>query len=363
MPQDWNRRQLLRAGAVALPLAAARGQGPRFKLPETRVAIIGFDGHTGEAIDIARRYPQVKIVAYETTTEREDQRARAAKNVLAGATHYSDYRKLLAEERLDAVCICDQSWRRAESVIACLEKGVPTAAEKPMGISIAELRAVQGAVKKTKTPLTMLLPMRFDPKFVAMRDIVERGEIGEAVNLSGQKSYQLGERPDWMTERETFGGTIPYIACHTVDLLRFISGRDMVATAAFHGKVGFPETREMENTAAISYQLDNGGTADVRLDYLRPKAGSSHGDDRVRIAGTKGVIEYQAGKVTLMTDAKPLHEVTERPDPPRLFEDFLDALASEREPLLTQAEIFRVTEIVIRSREAADAGRVVAIEA
>ena len=110
--------------------------------------------------------------------------------------------------------------REAEGVER-VAKGVRKAPRK-----VAELRQVQSVAKATKTPLTMLLPMRFDPKFVAMRDIVKRGEIGEAVNLSGQKSYQLGERPDWMTERETFGGTIPYIACHTVDLLRFISGRE-----------------------------------------------------------------------------------------------------------------------------------------
>jgi predicted dehydrogenase len=362
MPHDWNRRQLLRAGAAAVPLAAAAAEKPRFDFPdEVRIAILGFDGHTGEAVEVARAYPQVKIVAYEATTEREQQRSRGAKGVLADAKRYDDYRKLLAAEKLDAVCICDQNWRRAECVIACLEKGIPTAAEKPMGISIAELHDVQRVAKKTGVPLTMLLPMRFDPKFVVMRQIVQRGEIGEAVNLSAQKSYQLGERPDWMKERETFGGTIPYIACHTVDLLRFISGRDMVATAAFQGRVGFPELRDMENTAAISYQLDNGGTADVRLDYLRPKAGDSHGDDRIRIAGTKGIVEQMHGKVTLMTDDQELHEVTERPEGPKLFEDFLDAVFHKREPSLTQADIFRVTEIVIRSREAADAGRVVKI--
>ncbi|MCB1020716.1 MAG: Gfo/Idh/MocA family oxidoreductase [Acidobacteria bacterium] len=339
-----------------MPLAAATN-----KLKPVRIAIIGFDGHTGEAVEIARENPSVQIVAYEARTERENQRARSAKDVLAGAKHYDDYRKLLAEERLDAVCICDQNWRRSESVIACLEKGVPTAAEKPMGISMAELDEVKRVAKKTGTPLTMLLPMRFYPQFVVMRDIVQRGEIGEPVNLSAQKSYQLGERPDWMKDRETFGGTIPYIACHTIDLLRFISGRDMVATAAFQGRVGFPELGEMENTAAISYQLDNGGTADVRLDYLRPAAADTHGDDRIRVAGTKGVIEQMHGKVTLVTADKPLHEVTERPQPPRLFEDFLEAVQNKREPLLTQADIFRVTEIVIRSREAADAGQVLKI--
>lgn len=343
-----------------MPLAASAAVSD-VKLPkEVRVAVIGLEGHFGEAVSVARKYPQVKIVAVEITSEREEKRA-AGNPELAKAKRYDDYRKLLAAEKLDAVCICDQNWRRAESVIACLEKGLPTAAEKPIALSIADMRKVRKVADKTKTPLTMLLPMRFDPEYLAMKRIVDRGEIGEPVQLSGQKSYQLGERPEWMMERERFGGTIPYIACHTVDLLRFVSGRDMVATAAFHGNVGFPQVKEMENTAAICYQLDNGGTADVRLDYLRPEAGTSHGDDRLRVAGTDGVVEYMGGKVTLMTDKKPLHEVEDRPQAPSLFANFLDSVYNKTTPMLTQAELFRVTEIVLRSREAADAGRVVKI--
>lgn len=360
MSTAWNRRDLLFAGAAA-PLAAAAASQPEFKLPkDIKVGMIGFEGHFGEAVHVARMSPQVTITAYEISNEREVSRSKNLKE-LAQATRYDDYRKLLKNEELDAVCICDQNWRRAESVIACLEAGVATAAEKPIALSIADTRRVQAAAEKTGTPLTMLLPMRFDPAYVVMKQIVDRGEIGDAVQLSGQKSYQLGQRPEWMMSREKFGGTIPYIACHTVDLLRFISGRDMVATAAFHANVGFPHVKEMENTAAISYQLDNGGTADVRLDYLRPEAGSSHGDDRLRIAGTDGVIEYIGGEVTLMTDSKPKHVVTERPVVPSLFANFLDTVYNGAESMLKQEELFRVTEIVLRSREAADSGRVVRI--
>jgi len=359
MPTVWNRRDLLFAGAAA-PLAAAAA-GADFKLPkDIKVGMIGFEGHFGEAVSVARMSEQVTITAAEITNDREVSRSKNLPE-LAQAKRYDDYRKMLEAEELDAVCICDQNWRRAESVIACLEAGIPTAAEKPIALSIADTRRVQAVAEKTGTPLTMLLPMRFDPAYVAMKQIVDRGEIGEAVQLSGQKSYQLGERPEWMMSREKFGGTIPYIACHTVDLLRFISGRDMVATAAFHANVGFPQVEEMENTAAISYQLDNGGTADVRLDYLRPEAGSSHGDDRLRIAGTDGVVEYIAGEVTLMTDSKPKHVVAERPVVPRLFANFLDSVFNGAGLLLTQQELFRVTEIVLRSREAADSGRVVRI--
>ena len=362
MSSTWNRRQLLRGGATAaLAAAAARAEPAPLKLPgEVRVGLIGLDGHIGEALKVARERREVKIVAVEMTTDRERERAKLTPE-LAAAKPYSDYRKMLESERLDVVMICDQCWRRSESVIACLERKIPTAAEKPIGISQVEIAAVRETLDKTKTPLTMLLPMRFAPHFLGMKQIVESGEIGEAVNLSGQKSYQLGDRPDWMKERETYGGSIPYIVCHTVDLLRFISGRDMVATAAFHANVGFPQTGEMENTAAISYQLDNGGTADLRLDYLRPAAAGSHGDDRIRVAGTKGIIEYRAGKVTLMTHEKPLHEVSDLPASRALFADFLDSVYNGSAAALSIDDIFRVSEIVVRSREAADSGRVLQI--
>ena len=361
MSSVWNRRDVIRAGLAAAAPAAARAEDFGLTLDrDVRVGLLGLEGHFGEAVRVAERHPRVKITAVETATERE--RGRGA-NVaaLAEARRYNDYRELLKREELDAVCVCDRNSRRAESVIACLERGIPTAAEKPMALSLADLDRVRRASESTGTPLTMLLPMRFDPPYVAMRAIVAAGRIGEAVNLSGQKSYQLGERPEWMKDRESFGGTIPYIGVHLVDLLRFISGRDMVETAAFHGRVGFPEIREMENTAAVSYRLDNGGTADLRLDYLRPKAGDSHGDDRLRIAGTRGVVEYQGGRLTLMTDDEPLHEVADFPATRPLFADFLDGVFNGKPRGLTEGEAFRVTEIVLRSREAADSGRVLRI--
>ncbi len=362
MTRRLARRRLFQLGAAAaLPWPAASAAENPVKLPaKVRVGLIGMDGHFTEATKVARAYPQVEITAVEIHTPREEQRAAGIAEI-KNAKRYDDYRKMLAQEPLDAAVICDQNWRRAESVSACLEKGLPVAAEKPFGLSIAELDALEALAAKTKTPLTMLLPMRYEPGFVAMKRIVAAGVIGEAALLSGQKSYQLGERPDWMKRRETFGGTIPYIACHVVDLLRFISGRDMVKTAAFHNHIGFPRTGDMENTCSIAYGLDNGGTGDVRLDYLRPMSASGHGDDRIRIAGTEGVIESLHEKVTVMTADKEPYEVTDLPQTRALFEDFLDAVYNHATPMLTAAEAFRVSRIVVRSREAADAGRVLDI--
>lgn len=49
----------------------------------------------------------------------------------------------------------------------------------------------------------------------------------------------------------------------------------------------------MENVTDSLFRLDSGGIATCRRDNLRPEMPSTHLDDRPRLAGTKGVIEYQ----------------------------------------------------------------------
>lgn len=362
MAPSLDRRELLRIGALAaLPWAAARAADDPIRLPaRVRLGLLGLEGHYSEALNAVRDYPAIEIVALETLSDEQERKASGIPE-LATATRYRDYRRLLDAEDLDAVCVCDQNWRRAESVAACLERGIPTAAEKPIAVSVEQLEAVEQAAARTKTPLTMLLIMRYLPEFVAMKEIVASGAIGDPIQLSGQKSYKLGNRPEWMKDRRTFGGTIPYIGCHVVDLLSFITGRDMTHASGFHANVGAPQIREMENTCAISYRLDNGGTADIRLDYLRPQTAPTHGDDRIRIAGTKGVIEYQQGKVTLADGDGPPREITERPQTRTLLPDFLDAVFNGGSPMLTQQELFRVSRIVLRTRDAVDAGELVKI--
>jgi predicted dehydrogenase len=361
MAATINRRKLLQSGIAALPLLAARPApaAAPIQLPgPVRVGLIGLDGHFSEATEAARLLPGVEITAIAVGTDRERRRGERDAQ-LAKARPYGDYRAMLDREKLDVVCLCDQNHTRAETVLACLDRKIPTAAEKPMALNLADLGRIRERLAATKTPLTMLLPMRFDSHYLAMKAIVDRGEIGEPIALSAQKSYQLGERSDWMKKRDTFGGTIPYIGIHVVDLLRFISGRDMVEAAAFHSNVAFPAYGEMENNATLSYRLDNGGTASVRLDYLRPAAADSHGDDRLRVAGVHGVVEYQQGEVTLITASNTSHRVTDLPQHAPLFVDFLDAVYNNAKPLLTADECLRVTEIMLKTRDAADQRRVV----
>jgi hypothetical protein len=132
----------------------------------------------------------------------------------------------------------------------------------------------------------------------------------------------------------------------------------LVEAVSFQGRVGFPHLREMENTTATIFRLDNQGTAALHMDYLRPDTAPTWGDDRLRLAGTRGVAEYQAATgVTLVTATQPPRQIRELPPDGSLFLDFLASVYLGKPSGLDLRDIYRVNEIVLAARDAADQHR------
>jgi predicted dehydrogenase len=356
MQESISRRSLI-AGA---PLAVQAAE-PALQLPHrVRLALIGMEGHTGEVLGQLRRIPDLELAAVADPDARA--MARLARSPeTAKARQYRDWRELLDREKdLEMVCTCGPNGGRADILVACAARKLHIVSEKPLAIERADLERIKKAVAAAGVRLTMLLPMRFSAPYLAIKQVVDSGAIGEVAQIGAQKSYKVGERSEWLRRRATFGGTIPYIGVHMVDLMRWTSGREMVETAAFQSRVGYPELGDMENTTSTIFRMDNGGTAALRMDYLRPETAPTHGDDRLRLAGTQGVVEYQAATgVTVVTGKEKPHVITELPKSRSLFVDFLESVYHGKAPGLSLQDIYRVNEIVLAARLAAEQGRVV----
>ena len=140
-----------------------------------------------------------------------------------------------------------------------------------------------------------------------------------------------------------------------VDLMRWISGREFAEAVSLQTRIGYPEYGQMENTTGTLFRLDNGGVAVLHMDYLRPQTAATHGDDRLRLAGTGGVVEYQqATGVTVVTGKQNARSITELPQSRSLFLDFLDAVYNGKPAGLSLSDIYRVNEIVLGARESAE---------
>ena len=353
---NLSRRAWLAGAAMA---AQAPGQ-PVVRLPQkVRIAIIGLEGHIGQILEPLDRLPDVELVAIY---DRNPSLMREVSNSKHGAHArlYANWRDLLDGEKLDIAGICGTNGERAEIILECARRKLHVVAEKPLAITRPDLERIRKAVSDSGIHLTMLIEMRFEAPYRALKQIVDSGEIGEVAQIGAQKSYKLGDRPDWMRHRATFGGTIPYIAVHMVDLMRWTSSRELVQVFSFEGRVGYPELQDMENVTTSLFKLDNGGSAALRMDYLRPETAATWGDDRLRLAGTRGIAEFQehAG-LTLVTDKSPMRKITDMPPGGSLFIDFLNSVYTGAAPSLVLRDIYRVCEIVLAARDSGDQNQIV----
>lgn len=347
--RNVTRREWIGGAALA---AQAAGE-PIVRLPQkVRLAILGLEGHIEEILGPLPRLPDVELVAVQ---DPNPALIAGVRGKHPSARAYSNWHELLDREKLDMVGVCGTNGERAEILIACAQRKLHIVAEKPLAITVADLERVKRAVAENGVRLTMLISMRFESQYRALKQIVDSGEIGEVAQIAAQKSYKAGERPEWMLHRSTFGGTIPYIAVHMVDLMRWTSGRELVETASVQGRVNFPHLHDMENTTATIFLLDNGGTAALHMDYLRPDTAPTWGDDRLRLAGTRGVVEYQAATgVTLVTAKNPPQRIINLPPNGSLFLDFLNSVYNGRTSGLELKDIYRVNQIVLAARDAGD---------
>jgi predicted dehydrogenase len=264
---------------------------------------------------------------------------------------------MLAREKLDVVALCNNGGRRVTAIQACAARKIDVIAEKPLAFTRADLDAVYATVKRSGIRLGMLLPMRFDSPYQAMKRIVAAGEIGEVIEMDAQKSYQLGARPEWQKHAATYGSTILWIAIHGIDLMLYVSGRQFTEVASIQSRVGFPEIGDMQNVTASIFRMDNGGAANLHMDYLRPESAGGHGDDRLRVAGSLGVVEYQESTgVTLLVKGAAPRTIRDLPPKGSVFLDFLRGSKG-----LSWTEIVAANEANLAAHTAATARGFVAI--
>ncbi len=357
-----SRRRLL-AGTLGSSLLA-QVEAPEVRLPRRiRLALAGFDGHPEEILRVLPQLPDVELVAVAGEESDPDAQANAFKNrYVAKARRYETLAQLLAAEQVDVVAVCNHNGRRTAAILACAARKLNVIAEKPLALRRADLEAVYDAVKRSGIHLGMLLPMRFDPPYLAMRRIVESGAIGEVLQMDGQKSYQLGARPEWQKHAGSYGSTILWIAIHSIDLMLWVSGRSFTEAASLQSHVGFPEAGEMQNVTASVFRMDNGGCATLHMDYLRPVTASGHGDDRLRVSGTRGIVEYQESTgVTLMTEKSAPAVVRDLPRQQSVFLDFLQGVYQGTKAALSWPEIVRANEVTLAAHTAAEQHGFVAI--
>lgn len=258
---------------------------------------------------------------------------------------YDDYETMLDDAKPDIIVVDGEYGDHARMSIAAMKRGIAVFCDKPAATTLNDLNAL----KATDGRLWSMLTTRYEPQFYTMKKMIERGAIGDIRLMSGQKSYRLGERAEFYRRRGAFGGLIPWVMMHSVDTMLWLSGATYETGYAFHSR---GDMGDLELTATANMRLSGDILCALTADYLRPAAAPTHGDDRLRVVGTSGILEVAFDKLYIIDDdgAREV-ELINTPD---LFADFLRCL-SGGEPEYPGMDAIYATEVCLKLRDSADA--------
>ncbi len=296
----------------------------------------------------------------------------------------SDWLATLEQFSPDIAVVNPPFHMQAEVILECLRRGIHVFSEKPMALTKTELDRLRSALREPAAPKLMaMLTMRYEPGILAARKFLASGSLGTPLLISVEKSYPLigwdgKPRPGFYRSRATYGGTIPWVGIHALDLIRWFSGSEFRRVEAWHSTAGNDGMGEMEVSAALQLKLEPGATAIVKLDFLKTNPYESKsgldartaesnssaeptrwGNDSLRVACEHGLLEVLNGRARAQ-DAD--GETRELPPVEGLdmFADFLAWVETESPMLLDTRDCLLATEAALLARDAADQNRAVA---
>ena len=299
-----------------------------------KVCFIGNCGHSKQAYKCLKTRKDTHLCGIAPESEHENMAASPYTDI----PFYSDYQKMLDDTHPDLVIVSPVFAHTGQVIINCAKKGIDVFSEKPVAASFEELEAVRSAVKNSNIKFCAMHYLRYAPAFYHGAQLVRNGEIGEVRMVTAQKSYKYGTRPAWYGDRTLYCGTIPWVGIHAIDWMYHFTGKRFTSVSSqCFGK-------DPEMAAICQFEMEDGVLGAVNIDYYRPKGALTHGDDRVRCVGTKGVLEVRDGNIYLSTEN--INTVITPTEAPDLLGEFIDGKET-----ISPEEIFYLTKVAITARD------------
>jgi predicted dehydrogenase len=213
--------------------------------------------------------------------DREEGEALAAAH---GCAFHADWQALVEDPRVDAiVSVVPPVLNRPIAEAACRARK-PILLEKPVAATVAEGQRIAAAVTAAGVPAMVAHTMRFDATVGLVKaHLPQIGPLHSACLVQRFEPTRLGwlDRP-----AESGGGIVLHTGVHSMDLLRVLTGHEVVEVSCAMSRI---LTRQTEDNFVMLARMDAGG-------LLAHIAGSR------ALGGRTGLMEFAGAEGQIVAD-------------------------------------------------------------
>jgi myo-inositol 2-dehydrogenase/D-chiro-inositol 1-dehydrogenase/scyllo-inositol 2-dehydrogenase (NAD+) len=238
------------------------------------------------ARNFATNVPGARLVALADPAK---EALEAAGKELGVSALYTDVAAALKDQAVDAIVVAAPTVFHKDIVIAAAAAGKHVLCEKPMATDAAACERMIAAADKAGVKLQLGFVRRYDRSFLAAREAIDRGEIGQVVcvkSLTHGPSIPKG----WQYDLRKSLGPLAEVNSHDIDTLRWITGSEFKEVYAIAGNYRCPDAKaefpDFYDNVVLVASFTNGmqgfigGAVSVRYGY----------DARVEVLGQRGVV-------------------------------------------------------------------------
>ncbi len=208
----------------------------------------------------------------------------AAKHGIAHS--FTDYKKMLEMDELDAVVIGIPNYLHCQATVDAAAAGKHVICEKPMCVNLAEADRMIDACSKAGVKLMYAENLLFTPKYVRIKELVDDGALGRVHLVKQSEKHSGPHAPHFWDVERSGGGVVMDMGCHAIEFCRWMLGRPRITSvyAQMATQMHADKTKGDDDSFVI-LEFEGGAVGIAEESWCR--LGGM--DDRAEVHGSEGL--------------------------------------------------------------------------
>ena len=337
------------------------------------IAIVGYGGQGAWHATWAQKSDVVTLAGVYDINEKRMQAARDL-----GIKTYASLEEINADPEVDIVLCATPNDVHRDIVVASLNAKKHVICEKPVALTVEEFDDMVKAAEENDVLLSVHQNRRWDVDFLAIKGLIESGEIGEVINIESRIHGSRGIPSDWRCHKPEGGGMVLDWGVHLIDqMLKLIPER----IKRVYCEITNITTTEVDDGFNLHIIFESGKRATIEVGtynfiamprfYMQCKNGTAlisdwrekakvvkckawHENDVLPVQTAAGITKTMAPRDEITTDTyeveKPISDVHD------FYRNLVKAIDGTEPQLVTLEQVRRVMKVMVAAVKSDELG-------